>query len=56
MGERLAAYDGTLRVGPLPGGGWRVAADLPVPPALTAETAPRALRPSLRELRWPSAS
>ena len=56
MRERLAAYDGTLRVGPLPGGGWRVAADLPVPPALTAETAPRALRPSLRELRWPSAS
>ncbi|MFE1953775.1 sensor histidine kinase [Streptomyces sp. NPDC059524] len=33
MRERTALYDGTLDAGPLPGGGWRVQARLPVPPA-----------------------
>ena len=56
MRERLAAYDGTLRVGPLPGGSWRVAADLPVPAAAAARIPPRSPHPSLQEARWPSAS
>ena len=29
MRERVAAYDGTLQVGPRPEGGWRVLALLP---------------------------
>jgi DNA-binding CsgD family transcriptional regulator len=29
MRERAAVYDGTLRAGPAPSGGWRVAAHLP---------------------------
>ncbi|MFI7012590.1 sensor histidine kinase [Streptomyces sp. NPDC050145] len=33
MRERTALYDGTLDAGPLPAGGWRVQAHLPVPPA-----------------------
>ncbi|MER7206277.1 histidine kinase [Streptosporangium sp. NPDC000239] len=36
MRERVAAYDGTLHAGPVPGGGWRVAADL----NLTGERGP----------------
>ncbi|HEY6748632.1 MAG TPA: histidine kinase [Mycobacteriales bacterium] len=30
MGERVGAYGGSLRSGPRPGGGWQVAASLPV--------------------------
>lgn len=30
MGERVRVYGGTLETGPQPGGGWRVAAELPV--------------------------
>jgi signal transduction histidine kinase len=31
MRERAGVYDGTLRAGPAPGGGWRVEAHLPAP-------------------------
>ena len=42
MRERAAAAGGTIDVGPLPGGGFRVAARLPLarPPATAAATAP----------------
>ncbi|PYC68218.1 two-component sensor histidine kinase, partial [Streptomyces tateyamensis] len=32
MRERVAAYGGELSAGPLPGGGWRVAATLDLDP------------------------
>lgn len=38
MRERTAAYGGTLRAGPLPGGGWRVSAHLDLSTAGTAGT------------------
>lgn len=38
MRERTAVYGGTLRAGPLPGGGWRVSAHLDLNAAGTAGT------------------
>jgi hypothetical protein len=42
MRERASAAGGTIDIGPLPGGGFRVAARLPLarPPATAAATAP----------------
>jgi signal transduction histidine kinase len=37
MTERVKAHDGQLSAGPVPGGGWRVAASLPSAPAPAAE-------------------
>ena len=45
MRERVALYNGMLRTGPLPGGGYQVTATLPLSPLPVADQAPPAAHP-----------
>ncbi|WP_437441637.1 hypothetical protein [Streptomyces cavourensis] len=46
MRERVRLTGGTLDVGPLPDGGFRVAARIPLPPAAPPPASPPAPSPS----------
>jgi glucose-6-phosphate-specific signal transduction histidine kinase len=45
MRERVALYNGMLRTGPLPGGGYQVTATLPLSSLPVADQAPPAAHP-----------
>jgi signal transduction histidine kinase len=40
MRERVKLHGGSLRTGAMPGGGFEVSAELPLPPASSAATSP----------------